>query len=429
FGGGAGDGGSFGGGFFDGGNFGGGSFDGGNFGGGAGDGGNFGGGAAGGTGGGAADAGVCVPSQEVCDGIDNNCNQVIDEGLTIACSLDPDGDLNASSAATTLMCPNPARPLAGNCPVGFVAPSASLGLDCAPNDASAYRLLGARTDADDDTRCVGPVGQDCIGLVLAPGRRATATCAPQDDCDDTSAVRFQLLSTRADADNDSFCAGAPTNECSGLAPALGRRLATSCVGDDCDDTRSSAFSVSSFIVDADGDRYCSGVVVSQCAGNTAPPGLSFPFNCITQTDCNDMNPSIYRLLAVRPDGDNDGYCFGPTTNQCSGASPPMGFRLPGTCNAVDDCRDTNPLATSQCVLLGAYTTSSATKACAFAPPTETFTVSPTNICPLGFVLGTTTTVRTAGAGSCAVASPTSITMTCIGLDGATCHISGSCLAL
>ncbi|MDP3231688.1 MAG: hypothetical protein Q8N26_02840 [Myxococcales bacterium] len=471
-------GGNVGGGDTDGGNFGGGVVgDGGNFGGGVvGDGGNFGGGTVG-------DGGsTCVSNIEACDGIDNNCNGQVDEGVTIVCNPDEDDDRYASSSVTVTACPDSLRMFAGSCPVGLVAPNVSLGLDCAPaiaasyrllparadvdtdgrcvgsivqacvgvslgagqrdpatcaaqddcNDADAqrYQLLSARADVDNDSRCVGATVQDCAGATLAPGRRAPASCGAQDDCNDTNPQLYQLLSTRADADSDSFCAGAATNECSGAAPGVGRRLATTCLGDDCDDANASLFAISVFIVDADGDRRCSsGPVVNQCAGNTAPPGLSFPFNCITQNDCNDSNPAIYQLLSVRPDGDNDGFCFGPTTSQCSGASPPSGFRLPNTCNAVDDCRDTNPLATAQCVLLGAYTTTSATKTCAFVPPTETFTVSATNICPLGFTLGTLSTQRSAGTGSCTVINQTSLSMTCNGLDGATCRIVGACNAL
>ena len=350
--------------------------------------------------------------------------------MTILCSPDPDEDRYVTSTTTAALCPNIARPLFGSCPSGHTSPSASLGVDCAPNDPTAYRQLAARNDADNDGRCVGATFQACVGAALGTGQRAPATCPATDDCNDANPQLFQLLSTRGDGDGDSFCVGAATNECTGAAVGAGRRLASGCLGDDCNDSSGSVFTTSTFIIDADGDLRCSSAApVNLCAGNSAPPGYAFPFNCITQNDCNDADPARYQLLSVRPDGDNDGYCFGPITSQCSGASPTTGFRLPNTCNATDDCRDTNPLANATCIISDGYRTTSATKACFAVPATESFTVSATAVCPLGFTLGTLSTVRTAGTGSCSATSQTSLSMTCNGLDGATCRISGTCNAL
>ena len=135
------------------------------------------------------------------------------------------------------------------------------------------------------------------------------------------------------------------------------------------------------------------------------------------------------MASVRLDGDNDGFCIGPQTSQCIGAAAPSGFRFPTACNAIDDCRDTNPLATSTCSLVGSYTTTTATKTCFLVPPTQSFTVSATNICPLGFVLSSFTAERTVGTGSCTATSNLTLSMTCNGLDGATCRIVGTCVAL
>lgn len=180
--------------------------------------------------------------------------------------------------------------------------------------------------------------------------------------------------------------------------------------------------------DADNDNWCTGPDIMQCTGLTPPPGLKFTNGC-TYGDCNDNNASLFRSWSVRPDGDGDGYCFGPTTMQCGSNSPPMGFRQPTQCNATDDCRDTNPLANVSCTLVGAYTTTSATKTCAFVPPTQSFTVSIATACPLGFVLGAYTANKTAGNGTCTATSELTLSMSCNGLDGATCNIVGHCNAL
>ena len=48
----------------------------------------------------------------------------------VGCSDYRDSGTPADGTATTPQCPNAARPQAGNCPVGFVAPASSAGADC-----------------------------------------------------------------------------------------------------------------------------------------------------------------------------------------------------------------------------------------------------------------------------------------------------------
>lgn len=324
------------------------------------------------------DAGpVCVPATETCNGVDDDCDGLVDENLKIACLGDADNDLYATSAAVTQLCPNSARPAAGNCPLNYVASAFSKGLDCSPTDATKYRVESARNDADNDLACTGPTTQDCIGAASLPGRRVPASCAATDDCNDQNAAASTTAVLLPDADNDGRCANQ---------------------------------------------------LVTLCIGNTAPAGYKFAFDCLSQNDCDDASATTWRMANVRLDGDKDGFCIGAQTSQCIGTNPPSGWRLPGTCNAVDDCRDTNPLATSACVLPAAYKTSSAVKTCAFVPATQSFTVSVTNICPLGFVLGSYAANKTAGNGFCTATSELTLSMTCNGLDGATCNILGACLA-
>ncbi|MBL8954990.1 MAG: putative metal-binding motif-containing protein [Myxococcaceae bacterium] len=403
-------------------------------GGGAAGGGAAGGGAAGGgaAGGGAAvalDAGQpgCVPQTEVCDGVDNDCDQQIDEGVTVACLSDADSDGWATSGVAAQVCPG----ASGGCPAGSVAPAASQGIDCAPASATEFRTVTVRPDTDGDGYCLGAPSSLCVGLTVPTGKRLTSGCQATDDCNDMNLMQYRTVQTRADGDNDGFCQAPVMNSCVGATLPAGLKLPSACTAgfDDCNDADADKFAVSAFIVDVDGDRYCSGQVVNQCAGHVAPAGLRFPAECITQSDCNDSNANLYRLLSVRLDGDGDGYCFGQPTSQCSGLTPPAGFRLPGQCNAADDCRDTNPAAGAQCIVSAGYTTSSASKACVLVPATETFTVSTTNICPTGFVLQSYHANRTWGTGTCTATGPLTLSMTCNGLDGATCNIVGTCVAL
>ena len=322
-------------------------------------------------------SGACATlTAEVCDGIDNDCDGQVDEALTIACSADPDADGYASSTATTQQCPDAARPQAGSCPVGHVAPAQSLGLDCQPTSGAVYRLVSSRSDADTDGACVGAAANDCVGAAALTGRRFASNCGGVDDCNDVNASVYRLMSSRGDADADGYCAGAAALDCVGGAALAGRR---------------------------------------------------FEANCQMPDDCNDGSASVFRIASVRQDSDADGWCAGNAVSQCIGSSPPSGLRLAANCQG-DDCRDTNSQATSSCTLVGAYTTNSRTQTCPNGA--QSFTLNVLTACPLGFtVAGTHTAQRLSGMGQCIATSETTITQTCNFLEGSVCRIVGNCVAL
>jgi hypothetical protein len=311
---------------------------------------------------------------EVCDGVDNDCDGQVDEALTIACAADADGDGYADGAATTQQCPNTARPQAGNCPVGFVAPASSLGADCNPANGSVYRLVASRSDADNDTYCAGAAANDCVGASALPGRRFATACPATDDCNDSNIGLYRLMASRSDADVDGYCTGAVATDCVGASPLPGRR---------------------------------------------------FEPNCLLPDDCNDANATVFRLASVRTDGDNDGYCAGAAFTQCIGNAPPAGQRLAANCSG-DDCRDTNSQATTTCVLAGAYATASRSQTCPNGPQSNTLIV--TNFCPIGFSLSSYSAQILSGAGNCSAISPTTITQSCNFLEGTNCRIVGTCTA-
>ncbi|MFZ5446106.1 MAG: MopE-related protein [Myxococcota bacterium] len=270
--------------------------------------------------------GVCkVLTAEVCDGVDNDCNGQVDEGVTIACLSDADNDRYASGTTTSQVCPDASRTQAGACPSGFVAPTAALATsDCAPNEPARFQNLLVRTDFDQDGYCVSASRTECVGAAPAAGTILATQCAPSDDCDDVRRDRFQNLIVRNDVDGDGYCSSdAARPECSGATPNTGRKLAS---------------------------------------------------QCLPTSDCQDGVGSVWRLVSVRRDADRDGYCTGIVEQPCVGTTVedvlPQ-YREASTCNAVSDCRDTNPVATTSC----AFTVTSAgrIKACgAFIPGTQDF---------------------------------------------------------
>ena len=339
------------------------------------------------SGGAACNATAGSPVAETCDGVDNDCDGTVDNGVTITCYPDGDNDLFATSTTPSQQCPDNARQGFGRCPAGFVSPATSAGIDCDAANPNLYRLVPTRADADGDTYCVGSATTLCVGATAPAGRRFSSSCAVNDDCNDASAGLFQNLFVRIDADGDGYCVGGTSTQCAGTTPVAGTRLASSC--------------------------------------STSP-------------DCLDSNANLFRNYDVRADADNDGYCAGIISTQCSGNAPPAGTRVSTFCQG-EDCRDSNPNATTACVLPQAYRTASATKQCGFGfPASQSFSVAPVATCPVGFqhlfgFIGGTSANFTAGPTSnegCAATSDTSLSMTCNSLvfGSFDCQVVGDCVA-
>ena len=329
------------------------------------------------SGAGACDAVAGTPVFEVCDGADNDCDGTNDNGVTLICYPDADGDRYATAATASAQCPDPTRGAFGNCPSGFVAPGASLGIDCSPSDPNLYRLQGTRADADADTFCAGTETSSCVGATAPSGRRFSSACTATDDCNDASPSRYHLVVSRTDADSDAYCVGATSLD---------------------------------------------------CVGAVALPGRRFAAACATTDDCNDTDGTRFKSLQLRTDADQDQYCVGVAFTQCTGSSAPAGTRTAVSCLG-DDCRDSNSFATTTCTVPGGFTTRYNTMACGIGLPGSTSTIVPTaTICPTSFSVVNLRAERASGAGSCSAAGPNTLLQSCIGFDASTCRIVGDCEA-
>jgi len=108
-----------------------------------------------------ASASVHPGAAETCNGVDDNCNGSIDEGLLVTYYRDSDGDGYGNAAQTTTAC---------TAPVGYVA----LSTDC--NDASASVHPGAAEACNGiDDNCNGTVDEGCVGSGTGTVRNVNGT--------------------------------------------------------------------------------------------------------------------------------------------------------------------------------------------------------------------------------------------------------------
>ena len=226
---------------------------------------------------------------EICDGIDNNCNGLIDDadpgifGQTTF-YVDADNDsFGSDSDLGALFCFNPGNGYSAN------------NLDCNDTD---FLINPSAAEIP-----VNGIDENCDG---------------SDGTADLDGDGFDNLSDCNDQDPNIY-PGAP-EICDGL-------------DNNCDGNIDEGLTFTNYYIDADGDGYGAGIAISFCAN----PGVGYSINSI---DCNDSNPATYPNALELCDG---------IDNNCNGTSDEgLTFTLYYIDADVDGYGDINDSGTSFC---------------------------------------------------------------------------------
>jgi hypothetical protein len=307
---------------------------------------------------------------EVCNNFDDDCNGVIDNGLTfVNYYVDTDGDGYGAGTASNL-CSNPGA--------GYVTNNT----DCNNNNATVHAIttevcnnfdddcngvidngltfVNYYVDTDGDgygfgtavSLCANPGfgfvtnNMDCNGSNSAINPGAVEICgnAVDEDCSGTAAVCVVLGCTNSLACNYNPLATQDNGSC--VLPAI--EICNN-LDDDCNGVIDNGLTFVNYYVDTDGDGYGAGAASNLCSN----PGAGYVTN---NTDCNNNNATVHAITTevcnnldddcngvidngltfvnYYVDTDGDGYGAGAASNLCS--NPGAGYVTNNT-----DCSASN----------------------------------------------------------------------------------------
>ena len=304
------------------------------------------------------DATVNPGATEICDGKDNDCDQIKDPPGTQGCTLyflDSDGDKFGITGVTQCTC------------AATGAFSATAGGDCddskpainpgqtevcngiddncdtqtdegliftyyTDNDGDGYGLTatGVNLCGPDATHKVATPG-DCDDTKIGVNPAAAEACNGVDDnCNGNTDEGLQTTVYYLDSDADGYGTGSGIQQC-GPVGSFSASVAGDCddavkathpnatetcnnIDDNCNAATDEGIPTANYYQDLDGDGYGSAVVNVQCG----PSGL---FTRLLGGDCNDSNVSINPSVAEVCGDSLDNNCDGTVDEGCGSCAP------------------------------------------------------------------------------------------------------------
>ena len=324
-------------------------------------------------------ADVNPAAEEHCDGIDDDCDGLVDEsGTEVTWYLDADGDGYGDPTATMVSCEAPEGYVADatDCDdaLADVHPDAAevcngLDDDCdgvVDTDAGDLSTFYADTDGDGYgdsasvvTACDAPEGYSAVAGDCDDADPAWHPDAAEDDCNDPNDYNCDGSVGWADADGDGWAA---CEDCDDSAVTSFPGATETCDGrdQDCDGTTDEdAVDAGDWYADTDSDGY--GDVTSATSACDAPAGY-----VADDTDCDDTdgdtNPGAPEVCDGEDDdcdgaidegtegtwyADTDGDGYGDASSATDACDAPAGYVADAT-DCDDGDAESNPGAAEVC---------------------------------------------------------------------------------